>query len=228
MKFRKDNSWDVSWGGTTFPSGEAIPNGGNIPLTSGFYNVAFNYSGLNYTFIQVPVSIIGDGAQGWETDIVLPSTDGGVTFLFEEFTLVNGFVKFRTNSSWGKNWGSADFPSGTGTQNGMDIPTIAGIYNISFNRLTGEYNFEEVLSISDNHLVKLTVHPNPSNSNWNLTVKNSQIDEIQLFDMTGKLVGSIQPKSNQAVIDGNGLTNGIYFAKVNANNTIQTIKLVKN
>lgn len=228
MKFRKDNSWDVSWGGTTFPSGEAIPNGSNIPLTSGFYNVAFNYSGLNYTFIQVPVSIIGDGAQGWGTDIALPSNDGGVTFLLENFTLVDGFVKFRTNSSWAKNWGSSDFPSGIGTQNGMDIPTIAGIYNISFNRLTGEYNFEEVLSVSDNKLINLTVHPNPSISTWNLIVENSLIDEIQLFDVTGKLINTIQSQSNQAVIDGSGLTNGIYFAKVKANNAIQTIKLVRN
>ena len=228
MKFRRDNSWDVNWGGTTFPSGEAVPGGNDIPLTAGFYNVAFNYSGLNYTFIQVPVSIIGDGAQGWETDIALPSVDGGVTFLLENFELVNGFVKFRTNSSWGKNWGSADFPTGTGTQNGMDIPTVAGVYNISFNRVTGEYNFEEVLSVNDNNLVKLTVHPNPATSSWNLSVAENQIDEVQLFDITGKLVISIQPKLNQVSIDGNGLTSGIYFAKVNVNNAIQTIKLVRN
>jgi hypothetical protein len=228
MKFRKDNSWDVNWGGTTFPSGVAVPGGNDIPLTSGFYNVAFNYTGLNYTFIQVPVSIIGDGALGWETDITLPSADGGVTFLLENFELVNGFVKFRTNSSWGKNWGSADFPAGTGTQNGMDIPTVAGVYNISFNRVTGEYNFEEVLSVKDTNLVKLTVHPNPSTSSWNLSIVENQIDEVQLFDVTGKLIISLQPKSNQVSINGNGLTSGIYFAKVNANNAVQTIKLVRN
>lgn len=228
VKFRKDNSWDVNWGGTTFPSGEAVPNGSDIPLTSGFYNVAFNYTGLNYSFIQVPVSIIGDGAQGWETDVVLPSADGGVTFLLENVTLSNGFVKFRTNSSWAKNWGSVDFPAGIGTQNGADIPTIAGAYNISFNRLTGAYNFEEVLSVNDSNLSKLTVHPNPSSSSWNLSVANNQIDNVQLFDITGKLVISLQPKSNEVSIDGNGLTSGIYFAKVTANNAFQTIKLVRN
>ena len=228
MKFRKDNSWDVSWGGTTFPSGEAVPGGTDIPLTPGFYNVAFNYTGLNYLFIQVPVSIIGNGAQGWETDIVLPSNNGGVTFLIENLVLVDGFIKFRTNSSWGTNWGSGDFPSGTGTQNGMDIPTVAGTYNVSFNRVTGEYNFEDVLSVNDNNLVKLTVHPNPATSSWNLSVADNQIDEIQLFDITGKLIISLQPKSTQVSIDGNGLTSGIYFAKVNANNAFQTIKLVRN
>jgi hypothetical protein len=42
VKFRKDNSWEVSWGGSTFPMGTAILNGDNIPLTPGFYNVNFN------------------------------------------------------------------------------------------------------------------------------------------------------------------------------------------
>lgn len=228
MKFRKDNTWDVNWGGTTFPSGEAIPGGQDIPLTSGFYNVVFNYTDLNYTFNQVPVSLIGSGAQGWETDIALPSNDGGITFLLENFTLVDGSVKFRTNASWAKNWGSSDFPSGIGIQNGLDIPTLAGTYNISFNRLTGEYNFEDVLSVSDNNLVNLKVHPNPSILNWNFTMENSLIEEINLFDVTGKLIISIQPQSNHAEINGSGLTSGIYFAKVNANNAVQTIKLVKN
>lgn len=228
VKFRKDNSWDVNWGGSTFPSGEAIPNGNDIQLTAGFYNVTFNYSGLNYSFIQVPVSILGTGAQGWETDIAMPSTDGGVTFLLENFTLSNGFVKFRANSSWAKNWGSADFPAGVGSQNGVDIPTTAGLYNISFNRLTGAYNFEEILSVNDSNLVKLTVHPNPSSSSWNLSVADNQINSVQLFDITGKLMISLQPKSNEVSIDGNGLTSGIYFAKVTANNATQTIKLVRN
>lgn len=228
MKFRKDNSWDVNWGGTTFPSGEAVSNGSDIPLTSGFYNVAFNYAGLNYTFIQVPVSIIGDGAQGWETDITLPSADGGVTFLLENFELVNGFVKFRTNSSWGKNWGSADFPTGTGTQNGMDIPTVAGIYNISFNRVTGEYNFEEVLSVNDQLKVNTKVYPNPTQNNWTFVFENNQIESIDIVDVTGKIVYTNQSIANAISVDASSLTSGIYFAKIKANNAIQTIKLVRN
>ncbi|MDV7392558.1 hypothetical protein RZS08_14425, partial [Arthrospira platensis SPKY1] len=30
LKFRQDNSWDVNWGGTAFPSGTAVLGGGNI------------------------------------------------------------------------------------------------------------------------------------------------------------------------------------------------------
>lgn len=227
VKFRKDNSWEVNWGGTTFPSGEAVPGGSNIPLTSGFYNVTFNYSGLNYTFIQVPVSIIGDGAQGWETDIPLQSLDGGVTFTLENITLVDGFVKFRTNASWATNWGSTDFPAGSGTQNGSNIPTVAGTYNVTFNRLTGEYNFA-TLSVGDFTTSKAKVYPNPSQNVWNFSIENDSIEKIQIVDVTGKIIVDKLISSNLTTIDATALTSGIYFAKVKTNTAVQTIKLVRN
>ena len=227
VKFRKDNAWAVSWGGNTFPAGEAVLNGNNIPLTSGFYNVAFNYSGLNYTFIQVPVSIIGDGAQGWETDIALPTSDGGVTFSLENIQLVDGFVKFRTNASWGTNWGSNAFPSGTATQNGENIPTLAGTYNITFNRLTGEYNFAN-LGVGDFQSAKAKVYPNPSNNVWNFSVNNEVIENVQLIDITGKIILNQNNTSEVMTLDGTSLSNGIYFAKIKTNSGLQTVKLVRN
>jgi hypothetical protein len=39
------------------------------------------------------------------------------------------------------NWGSAIFPSGTGVQDGSNIPTLAGTYFVTFNSGTGEYSF---------------------------------------------------------------------------------------
>lgn len=227
VKFRKDNSWDVNWGGNTFPSGEAIPNGNDIPLTSGFYNVTFNYSGPNYSFIQVPVTILGNGAQGWETDIAMPSTDGGVTFLLENFTLSNGFVKFRANGSWARNWGSADFPSGVGYQNGADIPTTSGLYNISFNRLTGAYNFEEVLNVVETNKSEVKVYPNPTRNVWSFSTNNT-IESVEIVDVTGKIVYSNLFNTYEISIDATNFSNGIYFAKIKAENVNQTIKLVRN
>ena len=30
VKFRMNGSWDMNWGGSTFPTGDAVSNGGNI------------------------------------------------------------------------------------------------------------------------------------------------------------------------------------------------------
>ena len=53
-----------------------------------------------------------------------------------------GECKFRQNRSWTTNWGQTQFPSGTGFNNGPNIPVNTfGFYNVEFNRLTGAYNF---------------------------------------------------------------------------------------
>jgi hypothetical protein len=228
VKFRTNNSWAVSWGGDTFPSGEAILNGNNIPLTPGFYNLAFNFAGLNYTFIQVPVSIIGPGAQGWDTDVQLVSTDGGINFSLNNITLNNGPVKFRANNSWSTNWGSNTFPAGTGAVDGQEIPVLAGTYNITFNRLTGEYNFA-TLSIADFKPSKAIVYPNPTNNIWNLSSNNNEvITNLQLIDVSGKIILNQNNASDTMSVDAASLTNGIYFAKIKTETGQQTIKLMKN
>lgn len=51
VKFRQDASWDVNWGGTDFPMGNAIVNGPNIPVTAGNYNVEINIGEPAYQFI---------------------------------------------------------------------------------------------------------------------------------------------------------------------------------
>jgi hypothetical protein len=151
VKFIKDNNNSNTWGGTAFPSGSATAGGPTIPLTSGFYNVDFNKNTLQYNFVQVPVSMIGDAVSDWSTDVDLVSTDGGVTFSLQNVTLLSGGLKFRANYSWASNWGSTAFPAGTGNLNGNDnIPvsaSAAGIYDVTFNRVTGAYTFTYVAAL---------------------------------------------------------------------------------
>ena len=148
VKFIKDNNTATTWGGTAFPSGTATAGGATIPLTAGYYNVDFNKNSLLYNFVQVPVSMIGDAVSDWSTDVDLVSTDGGVTFSLNNVTLLSGGLKFRANYSWASNWGNTAFPAGTGNLNGNDnVPVIAsdaGIYNVTFNRMTGDYAFTYV------------------------------------------------------------------------------------
>ena len=40
--------------------------------------------------------------------------------------LVPGEAKFRADNAWGTNWGAADYPSGTGVQDGDNIPIAEG------------------------------------------------------------------------------------------------------
>lgn len=144
VKFRANDSWDANWGGSDFPSGTAVPGGPDIMVTAGTYDITFDRVNLTYKFeISAgfnDVGIIGNATPGgWDTDTDMWSNGDGTFNLV--IGLDGGFVKFRANNSWDVNWGSGDFPTGTGTQGGNDIPVTKGIYLVSFNSITGEYNF---------------------------------------------------------------------------------------
>jgi len=245
VKFRGNNSYDspYNWGGPTFPSGTGSEGGADIQSTSGIYDVSFNSNTFAYTFTFVAedgltsVAIVGDGAGGWPGDAGNPgpedvnqmtSTDG-VNWLIENITLTLGFTKFRGNNSWDSpfNWGGTDFPSGTAAEDsGDNIPTTAGIYNLTFNSDTFVYNFSEVLSVEDFDIASFIVYPNPSKLSWNIKSEHL-IKSVEIFNALGKRVLSLKTESNFITIDNNSLQTGIYFAKITSNLGVTSLKLLK-
>ena len=150
LKFRANHAWDISWGGTDFPAGTGDAAGGNIPATAGDYQVTFNTATLEYEFLVIrnfnTIGIIGDATPGgWDedTDMERSPTDSAVWTL--RLIMTDGEAKFRAENDWAVNWGAGDFPSGTATQDGANIPIPAGEYNITFNTITGEYSFDEII-----------------------------------------------------------------------------------
>lgn len=149
VKFRADHAWTVNWGGTTFPTGVGIAGGDNIPVTQGNYRVTFNTDTKEYNFQLIEdynfISLIGNavpGGENWDKDLDLTKSTEDPTVWKGTYELVTGEVKFRANHAWDVNWGSGDFPSGVGEQGGANIPVTAGRYKITFNTLSGAYNFE--------------------------------------------------------------------------------------
>ncbi|MGB3465774.1 MAG: hypothetical protein WBA74_10905 [Cyclobacteriaceae bacterium] len=157
-KFRKDDAWDVNWGGSTYPIGIAELNGPNIPIPAdGDYEVTFNSNTLEYSFKQLtgdiptPIGIIGSATPGgWGSDTDMQQVEGTEDEWTLEVELTQTTdpdaegVKFRKDNDWAVNWGGDGFPSGVGTQDGanIQIPETA-TYLVTFNSTTGAYNFEK-------------------------------------------------------------------------------------
>lgn len=109
------------------------------------------------TYAQT-ISIVGQAVGGWpDNDPLTPDTHIMSTTDNENYTITglvvldaaqnaDGGAKFRQNGAWTNNWGNANFPSGVATQNGSNILTIAGTYDVTFNRITGAYTFTSVVS----------------------------------------------------------------------------------
>ncbi len=141
-KFRANDSWDTNWGGIDFPKGIGVQNGPNIPVKAGTYKVTFNPSTGEYNFAPgiESLGIIGSATPGgWGEDTDLRDNGDGTYSII--IALLDGEAKFRANNGWDDNWGAGDFPSGTGTKNGPNIPVTAGLYLVVFNPGTGVYSF---------------------------------------------------------------------------------------
>ena len=222
VKFRNMTDSKV-YGGTAFPSGMATLNGGNIPLTPGFYNVGFNKTTLAYAFQQVPVGIIGTAIPpyDWSVDVPMTTADGGVNFSLNNFAILDGFCKFRANGNWTTNWGGVDFPAGVASDTLGDLPVAAGTYNITFNRVTGAYSFATA-GVEELGQISAVAFPNPATD-----VVNFQIDAtdfvITLTDLTGKVVAT----STTSTIDMSSLTSGAYIYKVVSDKGFAKGKLTK-
>jgi len=149
-KFRQDDDWIVNWGSADFPSGTGTQDGDNIPIPSaGTYYITLDTSSGEYNFVEQvsyeTIGIIGDATPGgWDddTDLTKDANDPNMWTVFIDLT--DGGAKFRANDEWVVDWGSADFPIGTGVQGGDNIPVTAGYYRVDFNSETGDYSFTEV------------------------------------------------------------------------------------
>ncbi len=89
------------------------------------------------------VEIIGSAVPpyNWLVGADMATTDG-INYILIGYTLAGGEAKFRQDQSWLPfNWGASSFPEGIAFQYGPNIPITAGTYTITFNRLSGEYNF---------------------------------------------------------------------------------------
>jgi hypothetical protein len=94
----------------------------------------------------VSIGIIGDAtAGGWnvDTDMHRPEPGDKPSDWTAIVYLIGGkHAKFRANDDWADNWGATDFPSGTGTSGGPDIPiSTSGYYRVNLNVATGAYSF---------------------------------------------------------------------------------------
>ena len=225
LKFRAENDWAVNWGAGEFPTGTAVRDGANIPITAGEYLIQFNsFTGFyNFILIVVPdrVGLVGAGTPtgSWDVDFFLtqdPLDENVWTYASID---LNGEVKFRADSAWAVNWGATDFPVGIGTQDGPNIPVPAGTYGITFNSNTGEYIFGDPLSTHDVlNPASIVAFPNPASAELNMDLSATSLRgevALNVFDMHGKLVLSDKQTINaQMKLNIASLQDGYYTLQI--------------
>ena len=225
--FRQNDDSMLVYGSTSFPIGTGVASGPSIPIVGGEWFVTFNRTTGSYSFSFPSIGILGSALGGFGVDDTDLATTDGFTYTISNLQVITGEVKFRKDNSWTTNWGSTAFPTGTGTQDGPNIPISGGFYNVTFDRFSGDYSFVNSLAINDFSLNSVKIFPNPTVSSW--TIQSEQIiDKIELIDISGKSIQTIEPNRTYFSIDSTNLTNGIYFLKLYSSINSMVQKIIKN
>ena len=83
--------------------------------------------------------------------------------------------------------------------------------------------------VKDNNILNVSVYPNPSNSDWNFRTPNTVINSVEVFNLLGKRVASQRSNNNTEIsISTQGLTSGIYIARITTEQGTKSVKLIKN
>jgi hypothetical protein len=86
---------------------------------------------------------------------------------------------------------------------------------------------EATAGVDDNSFVNVSVYPNPSNSNWNFRTGNTVITSVEVFNLLGKRVVSQNNNSTELSISTQGLTSGIYIARITTEQGVRSVKLIR-
>jgi hypothetical protein len=158
VKFRENSDWTVNWGAGDWPSGVGEPNGANIPLVAGTYDVTFNYETKEYNFTPNTtacgeVGMVGDfntwgdDGSGVPTDVYLrrdPDCEYqfSLTYNFTSSTLL--LFRINADPTFTDVWGGT-FPAGQAVNDpAAQISVPGGKYNITYNCLSHDFSFERL------------------------------------------------------------------------------------
>ena len=86
---------------------------------------------------------------------------------------------------------------------------------------------EATAGVDDNSFVNVSVYPNPSNSNWNFRTGNTVITSVEVFNLLGKRVVSQNNNSTEISVSTEGLTSGIYIARITTEQGVKSVKLIR-
>lgn len=113
-------------------------------------------------------------------------------------------------------------------------PTLTTTYTVTVTSINGCNNNSSVTinvspctGINEASLNEMTLYPNPTSGNINIELNNGLNKSIQISDVNGKIVLSTSSLEDKININLNHLTNGIYFVKIQCNNSIEIIKVIK-
>lgn len=205
---------EYSWSTTEVTSSIAIAQNGN-------YMVTVDGDGYGCTTSASVSVTIGEEISINLGDDMYVSVDSlveiGVPAVFEAYRWNTGFTgpKLTVEGS----------EYGLGAHNFWLEVTNGGCYARDSIRITFIENGD--IYVAENEMPEISIYPNPASDFVNVVSANGAMSEIQIYDLTGRLVFDENPESEYATINVNAFVNSTYFVRiVYANGNAEVSKLV--
>lgn len=128
---------------------------------------------------------------------------------------VSVFIELSHFSDFNAGWDGTDIKQTKFTGNG--IVYFDNIY----------FSTENVLSTEEYSQSSFSIYPNPTQEYWNIDGLNTEITQIEIFDILGKKVKSMEPYSTNVSINSAEFKVGMYFATIYTGKSKSVIRLIK-
>ena len=206
----------------------------NLPIgtATNYSPIAIENTGTSDTFlinVQDGISNTSGGAVNatWNiSEAVTGGSNVNVSFTWNQ-AQENGLFNRNTaavghfyNATWNGETSSAV----TGTN-----PYTISATNISSFSPFGVLN-QSALGIEDNNFVanQIQVYPNPTTTQFYINAAE-RIESVEIYDVNGRKLKSVLPKTMSAEIEVTDLKSGVYFVNISTHiNKNQIFKLIKN
>ncbi len=224
---------------------EKYPNN----IKSFLYSPCYNFSGLSNPQIKFKMGF--DLEPNYDIVYVEYSTNMGQTWDILGTQGPNWYNSDRTNASSGaandcNNCPGAQWTgtAATLTEYSYPLNNLVGQSSVMFRIVFHSDELENQLGvIIDDFIIEGTlgnesfelkntyIYPNPTAGIVNIASANKVIDNIVVFDISGKTIMTNTPISNsnnETIIDMRDIANGLYFMKISSGNQQTVKRIIKN
>jgi hypothetical protein len=78
-----------------------------------------------------------------------------------------------------------------------------------------------------NKNLELSVYPNPNNGEFTVELSNGLNKTIEVYDLVGRTILTQSSEEDKIYLNINELSNGIYYVKVQSDNSVTVVKIIK-
>ena len=220
---------------------------GKYPNNSLSYLVSECY---NFTNVATPVikfKLGFDLELNWDVIYVQYSTDFGQNWNVLGTQGPNWYNSNRTEATAGNDCYNCPGAQWTGTaatltEYSYPLNSLIGQANVIFrivfhsdaaeNQLgavVDDFVIEGLLSNSDFDFKDVVIAPNPSKDIFNISLGNTKLDSLEVYDLTGKKINSVMSINNGLYqLDLTNASSGIYFVKLTSGKEQTVRRIMKN